>query len=392
MKNCIITPTFREHFKYIKKYLESFKKYVEDKDIPLCFIISRDEEREFGEIVKAYKDLNIQIIIFDDLLDKYNILYTPTELLHRFDKYCYQTIKKLYAILDLPYDRFLLIDSESMWIKQTKMKDLFDSYFNHPYFAYSILSKREIQNQFQKVLLTNINYLLKDENKKWYLETFSWFIDKKILLDIIKQYGSPFDMVQKLWLFWNGDKTKIALFEGLLYYQFIDKNNQKYNYTILDIEKELKKYLGNIEFAKYIKNFKNKLNCNGGLFEFFSLLLTDSNVLTIADLCNHNRFNILRLENSDCNFDVQKQFLTLVQPNILAVSQEHCFGQNMNIFWKFKRAVLEHRYYKRFQKHFNLVKGVLCQLATFIKSLFSLPLDLIRIVVLIIKRRDFIFR
>ena len=44
MKNCIITPTFREHFKYIKKYLESFEKYVEDKDIPLCFIISRDEE------------------------------------------------------------------------------------------------------------------------------------------------------------------------------------------------------------------------------------------------------------------------------------------------------------------------------------------------------------
>ena len=122
------------------------------------------------------------------------------------------------------------------------MKDLFDSYFNHPYFAYSILSKREIQNQFQKVLLTNINYLLKDENKKWYLETFSWFIDKKILLDIIKQYGSPFDMVQKLWLFWNGDKTKIALFEGLLYYQFIDKNNQKYNYTILDIEKEFSSF------------------------------------------------------------------------------------------------------------------------------------------------------
>ena len=61
MKRAIITPTFSGHFKFIQKYLESFDKYLIDKDFPLCFIINKNEEKEFILLTKKYKNLNIKI-------------------------------------------------------------------------------------------------------------------------------------------------------------------------------------------------------------------------------------------------------------------------------------------------------------------------------------------
>lgn len=383
MKNCIITPTYSEHFKYIKKYLKSFDMYVEDKEkFPIYFIINRDEWQQFFKIVKRYDKLNIKILFFEDILSKYNIKLTPNELLNKYDKYCYQTLKKLYTMLYLQYDTYLMIDSESMWIKPTNMEQLFNEYTMCPYFGYSSLSNRKIQQPFQKLLIENINYILGDSNDKWFLETFSWYIDKKVLNDICDKYGTPIELVEKLYKFRCEKKEDIALFEGLLYYQYLFDNINKYNFTVIDIEKELSDFLGE-NYKTYLEAFYKKYNCNGGIIEFFAELLNENNYLQIAKMFNKYNINIIRLEDSLNNLLIQKKFMKELSPNILVVSQEHFFGLNNTIKFRFHKLVLENKYFRKFIKHLNIVYIPLKPYVSWIGHFIFLPVDLIKILAII---------
>lgn len=392
MKTCIITPTFEPHFKYIKKYLKSFDIYVEDKDFPIYFIINRSEEKKFKKIIAPYTHLNINIIFFDDLLEKNNIQYTPSELLNKYDKYCYQTMKKIYTMLNLEFDYYLLIDSESMWINPTNMQKLFEDYFHKPYFAYSSLSKRDVIQPFQKLLIQNINYLLKEnlDNDRWFLETFSWFVDKKILLDIINEYGTPLEMSDKLYEFRHKDKTKIGLFEGLLYYQYIFKNNKKYKYNIIDIDKELHDTLKS-KYQDYISNFKKEFKCNGGVIEFFAVLLNDNNYKILAKIFKKHGFNIIRCENSDKNYRVQKKFMKILKPNLLVVSAEHLFCLNNTLIQRLKRS-LDNRYTKRLKKRFKFIINPFLYILKYAKNCIMLIIDMIKTFVQIIKKLLFLIK
>lgn len=76
-KKCILTPTFSGHFQFIKKYLKSFDMYVEDKDFPIFFIISKEDLNGFEKIISPYNHLNITTLVFDDLLKANGIEKTP---------------------------------------------------------------------------------------------------------------------------------------------------------------------------------------------------------------------------------------------------------------------------------------------------------------------------
>lgn len=62
MRRAIITPTFKKHFCFIKKYLNSFDKYLLDRDFPICFIIAKSENKDFEKLISKYKkSLNIKV-------------------------------------------------------------------------------------------------------------------------------------------------------------------------------------------------------------------------------------------------------------------------------------------------------------------------------------------
>lgn len=74
MKYAIVTPTFKEHFSFIKVYLESFNRYVRDKNnIIIYFTINTDEKKEFYKIISKFKNLNIKVLLFDEILRKNHI-------------------------------------------------------------------------------------------------------------------------------------------------------------------------------------------------------------------------------------------------------------------------------------------------------------------------------
>lgn len=73
-KYAIVTPTFQPHFIFIKKYLKSFSKYLQDKEnVKFYFTIAKEELYEFQKITQRFPDLNISILIFEDILEKFGI-------------------------------------------------------------------------------------------------------------------------------------------------------------------------------------------------------------------------------------------------------------------------------------------------------------------------------
>lgn len=98
--------------------------YVEDpEEVGMAFVVSRDDAEEFDRLLKPYKGrICTRVLIFEALLESFGIQETADEILSKYGKFAFQTLKKLYAMLALDGERFLVLDSESMWIRPTRMK------------------------------------------------------------------------------------------------------------------------------------------------------------------------------------------------------------------------------------------------------------------------------
>ena len=339
MKYAIITPTYKNHFQFIPKYLESFDKFVEDKkEIPIFFTISQTENSEFEKIIKNYKeDLNIHVLFIEDLFKENNISLTPDEYLKQFGRFTFQTAKKFYSMLHADAEKFLVLDCESMWIKPTNMTQLFNDYFKNPFFVTSEIENENRKDEFFNQMLENIVYLSGCE-KKWYIEHFMWYYDKQILKNMFLELGDLNSLIEKLKKQNTNQKNidrKTGIFEIVLYYAYLDMNKEKYGYKEISIDELLKKYLDENLLEDYKYNFYKKFKSTSGVIEHCLMLLSENNIEALANMFKAAGLNIIRCEKSDIeNFNLQKRFIEIVQPNILAASQDHIFGinNNSNIF------------------------------------------------------------
>lgn len=351
MKRAIITPTFKGHFKYIKRYLESFKKYVTDpNEVTIIFTISKDEEKLFKNIIKPYKELPIQVLYFEELLAHFGISQTPQLLMDKYKKFSYQTMKKFYTMLYSKADYFLVLDSESMFIRETNISKLFDDFKQSPFISYSNLNERAYLSNFTENVINNIDYILNTNCDKWFLENFVWFYDKNILKDMVNDLGQPIEFVDKIYQNRNAQGIESGVFEIELYQAYIYMNNFKYNYNLINVNEKLRIALGNDRYNNYVKSYTDKYKGDFGLVEMAMLLLTTDNIEPLANMFKDNKFNIIRCDNSEAkNYLLQTKFLNIVQPNILAASQDHAFGINN----KFICLLSNDKYINKFKKHFS---------------------------------------
>lgn len=354
MKYAIITPTYKNHFQFIPKYLESFDKFVEDKkEIPIFFTISQTENSEFEKIIKNYKeDLNIHVLFIEDLFKENNISLTPDEYLKQFGRFTFQTAKKFYSMLHADAEKFLVLDCESMWIKPTNMTQLFNDYFKNPFFVTSEIENENRKDEFFNQMLENIVYLSGCE-KKWYIEHFMWYYDKQILKNMFLELGDLNSLIEKLKKQNTNQKNidrKTGIFEIVLYYAYLDMNQEKYGYKEISIDELLKKYLDENLLEDYKYNFYKKFKSTSGVTEHCLMLLSEDNIEALANMFKAAGLNIIRCEKSDIeNFNLQKRFIEIVQPNILAASQEHAFG----ISNKIDILCNKNKYYYKLLKHFT---------------------------------------
>lgn len=332
MKYALVIPTFKGHFKYIPTLLESYEKYVCDSDTTsINFIVSDNNEKvELSEIVKNYEIQNVFIYDIEKILQHYNITIKSSDLLSDVGRYSYQTIKKLYAIHYLQFEKFLILDSESLFCNKTNMSELFENYFKQPYVFYSKMpDDKEYKNWLDYKTTQNCCKLLNVQfNNKWLLEGFHWFYEKDIINDLFKYFDN--NLFSSIYEFCKSkSEFDKAIFECILYYQYIYNHNEKYKYKFVNSHNELKSILG----EKYYTKIRRKMH-NVGL-SFLPFTIHYIEYIRIKDLRNiFNFYNKYKVQNIrlGCDARIFNKLATIIikQVNIKIL----CSTDRVNRFWQ----------------------------------------------------------
>lgn len=354
MEYAIITPTYSGHFHFIKKYLKSFDKFLIDRKCPLCFIIEKQEYESFKKIIGKYKNkLNINVFFLEDIFEKYGIAESPKEILSTYGRLSFQTIKKFYGGLYSEAEKFLFLDSESMLIKPTNIKEIFVNYFKKPKFFLSSLEDRfpEYEKSFVHNYTKVASNILGIEAKYFTVELYEWFYERRILEDLINDLGEPMDIIKQ------GIPTGKfpdleGVLEALLYYLYIFKNNEKYKYETYIVQDLFKKYLGE-NYNSFIKNF-NSSNLNvTGIFESCTFFIKDDNVNSFIRFFNDFDIRVTRFKNTNKNYSMQKELIKNSQISIHASELNIPWGIDFNPVSDFFFSNRLEKLYKKIYKILN---------------------------------------
>ena len=216
-----------------------------------------------------------------------------------------------------------------MWIKEVEMVSVFENFFKKPFITSINTKNLKKLSSFRNGVIENIKYLLNTDNSRWFLENFVWFYDKKILQDLFNEFGTPFELANKIQALKDEKRITSGIFEIELYQNFVYLNAEKYGYKKLDSGKLLKDALSEKEYNLYFEKYFEIFRGGCGLLENTMLLLNKENYKELAEMHKNNNFNIIRCEYTDINnIDIQSSFINIAEPIIFAASQEHLFGIN----------------------------------------------------------------
>lgn len=248
MRRCVITPTFEGHFDYVKNLLISYEKEVVDKYDYVIITGSDKESRKLRDILRSKKWEWLKIYNITDILAKYGIHVDVDNLLKKVGRFSFQTIKKLYPMLYLDYEQYLVIDSESIFLRKTSLNKIFTEWEKQKTLFYSSMNSRNMstyKNWLDYKTSINCAKLLgyKFDNK-WRFETFNWIYEKRIVADLFSKFnGDLYHPIYNHSVAYAEEWDK-AIFEIILYSHFVSKNSEKYGYRQIDVIDELKRELG----------------------------------------------------------------------------------------------------------------------------------------------------
>ena len=251
MKNCVVTPTFKEHFRYLKQLLISYRKNVEDFN-EFDYIVITSDENETEILKKGLSDFIgekwLKIYDIESILGQYNIHTTSEDLLKKIGKFSYQTIKKLYPMHFFQYEYFFCMNSESLFLKKTNLTKIFDNFLKNRYLFCSNMDVHNMDNYknwLDYKTSKSCSELLKIPfDNRWYLETFDWIYEKKIINDLFSHFSDNlYQEIVDFSTLQDNDFDK-AIFEIILYRQFISFHLKDYGYSLIDIVSELRDELG----------------------------------------------------------------------------------------------------------------------------------------------------
>ena len=356
LTRAIITPTYSGHFKYLKKYLKSFDKYLQDRDFPLYFIVNQSEADGINRLLHPYTHkLNIHLVYTEDIFARFKITETPEEALKKYGRLSFQTLKKFYGALYINPDEFLFLDSESMLIRPTNMHTLFTQYFSHPTFFISRISERtpDYPQNFTYEFLRAVTSLLHQKPQYWSIESYEWFYKTSILKEMIQTLGEPIDII-RAYRMPNRFPNVEGILEALLYYQYILYHNDKYNYTIKIVEDELPRFMGTENYHRFRSYFDKSPFNICGVLETAMFFIDAESADGFIRFLNHYHLHILRIEGSKVN-SLQAQSSVVYQTDIhlCPSAQNHIYGINNTIGNRYKTFIKETQLFQKLRKHFK---------------------------------------
>lgn len=269
----IIIPSHIHHFPQVSRFIESLKKHCLDlEDVTINIIVS---EHEKSAIISRF-DNNVKVWSLKELVkDVFNRdIEDETSFLEKVGKYNFQCLKKFVGLYKAANPYALLFDSETLVIRDFKLRDLFDKYFNEErtIFYSDNTDNPHFNNSIYSTVTDNCSNILNTPTglKRWYLETYNWYFSK----DILHAIFTYIEGLYNLNLFDLMVNKFNPIFETPLYNQFIQYNNDKYDYNFVCINRKLEEIMGKDEYEKY-KNTKDLPT----IFEFHLRALSNDNIV-----------------------------------------------------------------------------------------------------------------
>jgi len=263
MRFSIIISTYPPHFHRVSKFLASCYEHIKDLDkLDVILVVSSGEEYLIRGAIEGFvrsdieenNRINFKIVTFSKLLkDFYGINITEQEMLTNMcdpfsgGKWSYQSLKKLIGVLysDNPYS--LVIDSETLVIRDCYIEDVFLNFFNKSrtyfYTDNSLEKSPRFKNFGNGALYTlsgNCNKILKKETLPFYFwEAGNWFFEKEKVEGLVKYIeGLHGTNIVNVML------SIKPIFEFSLY-QFYLYHMHRDQYTFVCVNDEIRSYVNN---------------------------------------------------------------------------------------------------------------------------------------------------
>ena len=261
----IVIPTYENHFVYNINFLESFEKYCLDKDnVIINFILNKHNINIFTENIRKFNNLFIKLHTLSELINNVDNIEEDDHPNNFSNKYCLQSMKKLFSYTITNNNDFLVMDSENLCLKNFYMKDVFENLKTKPILYSKIIKDIQVNvvDECNKILNTNINL--------WFFLKSYWFFEYDYVIQLtafLKKYNNNV---------FNLLKNKI-FFEYQLYSTYLFLNKLK---TFIFIDEIIDNEIEIINDTNY---------------EYLCLKLNNNNISKYCGLINKLGENIIRL-------------------------------------------------------------------------------------------------
>lgn len=228
---CVVIPTYKPHFNYVKKLLLSIDTFCSDT-IDIYIVVSREDYEE-AHLFQSNK-VRVTILCLKDLIQQnLHIDIDEQQYLDACGKFTFQSMKKInavYYLVKLKYKYIYVVDSEGLYIRPFSFKKIIGNYSKRKRIFYNSKQRHDYEASIVS------KKLLHADIPGWFLENYFWIYEDKVVKD-----------------FWNYLFSSIKTYKGLLtlpkgifievvYYHFIYIH--KYDYIFIDTYETMKPYVG----------------------------------------------------------------------------------------------------------------------------------------------------
>ncbi|KAF5981974.1 coenzyme A synthetase [Fusarium bulbicola] len=322
----VLLPTFDGHFPQVFRYFQSVKCLcVDHNKVDWHIIVSNSAEVEgLTKLLSTLEDCNQTFSRWNtpkdnipgkdpvfNIVNLYDILparlrtdLSPEDtsgLLKKYDKYAYQSIKKMSAAEHFDYDLAMWLDSEAIFVAPGKIRDIFEGHLQNPIVWRSRMSFQDREKFLMSKAAATLGRSIDSfGDQLWLLESLQWIIEKPIWTDMVSSvemaHGGNF------WDIWIESSYP---FELLVYYLHIiarkmeTANSIFSNYRILETERELIRF----GLAESISEMEGRRG-TGFMERLPHLIAKPHSVLApnLVAFCKSYSLRALRMDNVD-NFE-----------------------------------------------------------------------------------------
>lgn len=233
----IVVPTYEKHFKQFSTLLTSINRRCLDKENLRVIVVIESKNYSLFQSVISGQDINVSVVTTEEVLAGFEVLDKPTEFLMSVGKFTFQSIKKIGGLLKAQSEWSIILDSETVFFKNFRVKELVKDYAARKYIFYSRTASRGPGwvNSLVDVVTKNCGNLLNvSSGDRCYMELNVWFYESAKVHEWVATLENS---LREFLAFPSPEKP---VFENVLYYLFIEKYYQS-EYKFLDFDAEWKR-------------------------------------------------------------------------------------------------------------------------------------------------------